>query len=161
MSRSVVIASAKSNAAVKIEGFTGTTFADLKSNPQFAAIYGDGDGVEVVVKPGNTTLRGGDSVLPTENFSAFIIATKNKAGISAADARELGNTVRTAIIEKSRIASANEKETLRANLMSTLNSVYAIATNNDQPVVIAPAVTVTSAPVDPELAAALAEAMSM
>lgn len=152
MSKTVIIASAKSNAAVRIEGFTGTTFADLKANPQFASIYGNGDGVEVVVKPGNTTLRDNDSALPGENFSAFIIATKNKAGVTPSDAKEISDTVYTAIVEASSVADAVQKEQLKSNLRTAVANVFNIANGST---IQAPS------EVDAELAAALAEARNM
>lgn len=154
MSRTVVIASAKANTAIRVESFTGNTFADLKANPQFASIYGGGDGVEVVIKPGNITLRADDSVLPTENFSAFIIATKNKAGVTAQDAKEISDSVYTAIVANSAVASQEEKAALTANLVAAVNNVYNIARGSAQ---------VVAAPVDmdAELAAALAEARNL
>lgn len=155
MSKTVIIASAKSNAAVRIEGFTGTTFGDLKANAQFSAIYGGGDGVEVVVKPGNITLRDNDSVLPTDNFSAYIIPTKNKAGVTAADAKEISDAVYTAIINGAAVASAEEKTALKQNLVSAVNNIYTIGRGE-----VAPSVP-SSVAVDDELAAALAEARNM
>ena len=79
MERKVVIASAKSNAAARTQ-FTGTTFGDLKNDPIFAGIYGNGEGVEAIVKPGNVTLRDNASILPEGEFSVFLVPTKNKAG---------------------------------------------------------------------------------
>lgn len=157
MSKTVVIASAKSNTAVRIEGFTGTTFADLKANCQFNCVYGDGNGVEVVIKPGNITLRGDDSVLPEGNFSVFIIATKNKAGMTAAEVREITRSIEIDIISKSRRASAAEKTALRANLASAVAQVYSTATGTVAPSNPAPAAIT----VDTELEAALAEAQRM
>lgn len=155
MSKTVIIASAKSNAAVRIEGFTGTTFADLKANAQFSAIYGGGDGVEVVVKPGNITLRDDSSVLPTENFSAYIIPTKNKAGaVTAADAKEISDAVYTAIINGAAVASTEEKTALKQNLISAVNNIYTLGRGEVAPV--SPSIAI-----DDELAAALAEARNM
>ena len=79
MERKVVIASAKSNAAARTM-FSGSTFGELKADAVFAGIYGDGDGVEAIVKPGNVTLRDNESVLPEGEFSVFLVPTKNKAG---------------------------------------------------------------------------------
>lgn len=84
MSRKVIIASAKTNAAARTE-FSGSTFGDLKADPIFAGIYGSGEGVEAIVKPGNVTLRGDDSVLPEGDFNVFLVATKNKAGLDSSD----------------------------------------------------------------------------
>jgi len=76
----ITVASAKTNQAARIE-FTGSTFGDLKRNAEFLAIYGSGDGVDAVVKPGNVTLRDDQSTLPPGNFSIFLVPTKNKAGV--------------------------------------------------------------------------------
>ena len=76
----VIIASSKTNSAVKIENFTGSTFADLKADAIFASVYGDGKDVDVVIKPGNVTIRSNDSLLPATDFNVFIIPSKNKAG---------------------------------------------------------------------------------
>ncbi len=156
MSRTVVIASAKANTAIRVESFTGNTFADLKANPQFASIYGGGDGVEVVIKPGNITLRADDSVLPTENFSAFIIATKNKAGVTAQDAKEISDSVYTAIVSNSVIASLEEKAALTTRLVETVNTLYNISRGAAQIAVVEP-----QPDMDAELAAALAEARNL
>lgn len=156
MSKTVIIASAKSNAAIRLEGFTGTTFADLKANSQFASIYGGGEGVEVVIKPGNITLRADDSALPTENFSAFIIATKNKAGVTAQEAKEISDSVYTAILANSSVASLEEKSALTTSLVATVNNIYGIGRGSSvqQPATV-------QVDMDAELAAALAEARNM
>lgn len=155
MSRTVVIASAKANTAIRVERFTGLTFGELRLNPQFASIYGGGDGVEVVIKPGNITVRGDDSVLPTEDFSAFIIATKNKAGVTAQDAKEISDSVYTAIVANSAVASQEEKAALTTQLVAAVNNVYSIGRGSAQ--VAQP----VQSDMDAELAAALAEARSL
>jgi predicted RNase H-like HicB family nuclease len=84
MERKVVIASAKSNAAARTQ-FSGSTFGELKADAVFASIYGSGEGVEAIVKPGNVTLRDDASVLPEGEFSVFLVPTKNKAGNDLGD----------------------------------------------------------------------------
>lgn len=114
MERKVVIASAKSNAAARTQ-FSGTTFGDLKADAIFAGIYGNGEGVEAIVKPGNVTLRDNASILPEGEFSVFLVPTKNKAGydlntediadmvevavdsVANAKAEEVFNEIKTAI----------------------------------------------------------------
>ncbi|MEI6186922.1 MAG: hypothetical protein WCP46_00270 [Alphaproteobacteria bacterium] len=155
MSRKVIVASAKTNAAVRINDFAGVTFGDLKANSAFAGIYNGGDGVEVVVKPGNITLRGDDSILPTEDFNVFIIATKNKAGITDSDANAVGTAIAATIKATARIASAQETAALKAALTSSVESFFT-----------APRATIAVAEVvapvvDEELAAALAEAKKL
>ena len=159
MSRKVLIASAKTNTAIRVEGFTGTTFADLKVNPQFSAIYNNGDGVEVVVKPGNISLRGDDSILPTGDFSAYIIPTKNKAGISTSDAKEISNTIYTAIIQGAQRANQEQKETLKNNLRAAVQNAF--SSNPNQRVVVTETPVAPAPPVDDELMAALREAQNM
>lgn len=96
MERKVVIASAKSNAAARTQ-FSGTTFGELKADAVFAGIYGDGEGVEAIVKPGNVTLRDNASVLPEGDFSVFLVPTKNKAGMYELDADDISDMVETAV----------------------------------------------------------------
>lgn len=96
MERKVVIASAKSNAAARTQ-FTGTTFGELKADAVFAGIYGDGEGVEAIVKPGNVTLRDNASVLPEGDFSVFLVPTKNKAGMFELDVDDISDMVETAV----------------------------------------------------------------
>lgn len=96
MERKVVIASAKSNAAARTQ-FSGTTFGELKADAVFAGIYGDGEGVEAIVKPGNVTLRDNASVLPEGDFSVFLVPTKNKAGMFELDTEEIADMVETAV----------------------------------------------------------------
>lgn len=96
MERKVVIASAKSNAAARTQ-FTGTTFGELKADAVFAGIYGDGEGVEAIVKPGNVTLRDNASVLPEGDFSVFLVPTKNKAGMFQLDVDDISDMVETAV----------------------------------------------------------------
>ena len=95
MERKVVIASAKSNAAARTQ-FSGTTFGELKADAVFAGIYGDGEGVEAIVKPGNVTLRDNASVLPEGEFSVFLVPTKNKAGYDL-DTDDISDMVETAV----------------------------------------------------------------
>jgi hypothetical protein len=154
MSRKVIVASAKTNAAVRIDGFTGVTFGDLKANSAFKGVYGTGEAVEVVVKPGNITLRGDDSVLPTSDFNVFIIATKNKAGITDSDANAVGTAIAATIKATARRASAQETAALKAALTSSVESFFTAPRAVPATVVAAPAV-------DTELAAALAEAQGM
>lgn len=98
MERKVVIASAKSNAAARTQ-FSGSTFGDLKADPIFASIYGSGEGVEAIVKPGNVTLRDNASVLPEGEFSVFLVPTKNKAGQVEVDLDDLFEEIQDAISE--------------------------------------------------------------
>jgi len=95
MERKVIIASAKSNAAARTQ-FTGTTFGELKADAVFAGIYGDGEGIEAIVKPGNVTLRDNASILPEGDFSVFLVPTKNKAGYEL-DSDDISDMVETAV----------------------------------------------------------------
>lgn len=112
MERKVVIASAKSNAAARTQ-FSGTTFGELKADAVFAGIYGNGEGVEAIVKPGNVTLRDNESILPEGEFSVFLVPTKNKAGNCGCDEwdeydeDDISDMVNNAV---SRVAQAKSQE---------------------------------------------------
>ena len=162
MSRKVIIASSKTNAAARISDFTGATFGDLKAHPVFAGLYGVGEAVECVVKPGNTTLRGDDSVLPTSDFNVFIIPTKNKAGVTATQTVNILDSINTAIKNATQIATLEEVEALKAALAATVNAFYNARTVN-VPVVtpVVTAIPVVISPEQAELDAILAEAITM
>lgn len=115
MERKVVIASAKSNAAARTQ-FSGSTFADLKADPVFASIYGNGEGVEAIIKPGNVTLRDNDSVLPAGEFSVFLVPTKNKAGY--VELGELVEEIESAIDAKGEQIMEEIQTAVRAILAS-------------------------------------------
>lgn len=158
MSRKVIVASAKSNSAIRIENFEGTTFADLKANQQFSAVYGDGEGVELVVKPGNTTLRGDDSILPTTDFNVYIITTKNKAGVAMnhSQAKEVGSEIVTAIKRASAIATQEQVNGLKSALRDAVNSFFGANAN-----ATSEATDIARSTTDPELQQAMQEARQM
>jgi hypothetical protein len=122
----VIVASAKINNAIRIEDFTGSTFRELKQNSQFSSIYGDGSGVDVIINPGNVTLRGDDSTLPSTDFKVFIVPSKNKAGITDGDAVEVGKAIGKAIKEASRVASRQEAMSLKEVLVTRVNEFFQV-----------------------------------
>lgn len=150
MERKVVIASAKSNAAARTQ-FSGVTFGDLKADAVFAGIYGDGDGIEAIVKPGNVTLRDNDSVLPEGEFSVFLVPTKNKAGNCGCDEYDeyneddISDMVNSAV---SRVASAKAQQVYN-EIKTAIDAIVAKHTD---------AITTTG---DEELDAAMREARNM
>lgn len=123
MSRKVIIASSKTNAAARTQ-FEGTTFGELKLDPVFAGIYGSGEGVEAIVKPGNVVLRDDSSVLPEGDFNVFLIPTKNKAG--GMDVDDVTSNVEEAIEE----FIADELEGLSAALVAFIKD-YKKAKSDD------------------------------
>lgn len=151
MSRKVIVASAKTNAAVRIENFTGTTFADLKNNTQFQSVYGDGSNVEVVINPGNVTLRGDDSNLPEGDFKAFIITKANKAGITDGDAVSVGKAIGQAIKQAQKASSTQQATALKQALIEKINNFFEVDT----------AVVQQQELADAELQAAILEAKNM
>lgn len=144
MERKVVIASAKSNAAARTQ-FTGTTFGELKADAVFAGIYGDGEGVEAIVKPGNVTLRDNASVLPEGDFSVFLVPTKNKAGYSNFDPESISEMVEEAVYT---VTSAKSEEVFN-EIKAAIDAIVAKHTD---------AIGATG---DDELDAAMREARSL
>ena len=124
--RTVIVAAPSTSKAVKIEGFTGSTFADLKRNSQFASLYQSG--LEAILSPGNVTLTRDDASLPSENFKVFLVPTKNKAGaVSASDARAIGQEIGEAIVKAVRMTGDSEVQALRDELISTVEDFFDVS----------------------------------
>lgn len=120
--RTIIVASPAANKAKKIENFNGRTWADLKSHPVVRELMVGS--VEAIVNPGNVTLNREDAILPETDFKLYLVPTKNKAGVSEIQARELGEEIATAIFKASRQSSANEITDLKKNLIAEIESFY-------------------------------------
>jgi len=80
----VIVVSQKLNKAGRVSNFEGTTLGELLATStdngiNIGDLYTQGE-VEVVVNPGNVSLRGVDSVLPEGDVKVFFTIKKNKAG---------------------------------------------------------------------------------
>lgn len=82
----VFVVSSKVSKVKKIEGFSGRTFGDLQGHESFQELWGNGSGLEAVVRPGNVVLRDATSILPEgDEIKVFLTPTKNEAGIDIDD----------------------------------------------------------------------------
>lgn len=77
MAKEVVIVSPTTNKTVRIST-EAKTWGELKTDPRVKELLGPN--MDVIVRPGNTTLCREDAELPEANFNLYMIATKNKAG---------------------------------------------------------------------------------
>lgn len=151
VARKVVIASAMSNGAARLNDFSGTTLGELKAAiPHLAT----GD-VEYIVKPGNVTLNGDDSILPEGDFNCYIVAKKNKAGMTEGEAASLGAEISAAIVAAAKLANTSEVEQLKEDLIDTIANFFDVDSDD----ITNPAPTGDC--VDGELTAAIAEAKSI
>lgn len=123
--RKVCVASSAGN-AIKLEAFEGTTWGELK--PLVAnVLVGE---YEAVVKPGNITLRGDDSILPEGDLRVFIIPKKNKAGLSEAAAKTLGKEIAEAIVKGAQLATEDETNALKADIIEVIESHFGVTLEN-------------------------------
>lgn len=83
VTRTALIVSSLTNKGKKIST-TAATLGELKAEEP-SLFSGD---VEIVVKPGNVTLRDDGSELPSGDFKVYVIPTKNKAGWDEDDVEE-------------------------------------------------------------------------
>lgn len=121
--RTVIVASPAANKAKKIEGFTGTTWSDLKNHPIVQELsIGN---VEAILNPGNHTLTREDAVLPEGDFKLFLVPTKNKAGAESAAA--LGGEITAAIQNASRIDNEKRLSELKSALMNEVANFYGMS----------------------------------
>lgn len=129
MSRVVIVASPSANQAKRVTT-DATTWGQLKNNAEVAALLvGE---VDAIVKPGNVTLRGDDSVLPEGNFNLYLIATRNKAGvISVAAAKELGKEIAEAIVSAANKASDTDVRELKEELIEVIENHFDVDLNEE------------------------------
>jgi hypothetical protein len=120
--RTIIVASPAANKAKKIEGFGGRTWGDLKAHPVVRELMVGS--VEAIVNPGNVTLNREDAVLPEGDFKLYLVPTKNKAGISESEARQLGEEIAAAIVKASRQSSSSEIGDLKKSLIEEIESFY-------------------------------------
>lgn len=120
--RTIIVASPAANKAKKIENFSGRTWSVLKAHPVVQELMVGS--VEAIVNPGNVTLSRDEAVLPEGDFKLYLVPTKNKAGISDAEARQLGEEIANAIVRASRQANGSEIADLKKNLITEVESFY-------------------------------------
>jgi hypothetical protein len=147
----VIVVSQKLNKAGKIENFEGRTFQDLLNVSTDNGInVGDlynRDEVEVVVNPGNISIRGVDSVLPQEDFKVFFTIKKNKAGMEATDINKLSQEVKELVKTAQKQSSVEQRTALKQVISEAINNFYRVTPVPSTPVI----------EVDPELQDALNE----
>jgi hypothetical protein len=123
MAKRKVCVASSAGRAVKIDDFAGTTWGELKVHELVAPLLA-GD-YEVVVRPGNVTLGDDDSTLPAGEFRAYIIPKKNKSGaISRQQAVALGKEIADAIIKAAEIASDDEVNDLKNELVDVIEEHF-------------------------------------
>lgn len=119
--RTVIVASPAANQAKKIEGFTGTTWGELKSHPLVAGLISGN--MEAILNPGNLTLNKADAVLPEQDFKVFLVPTQNKAGISQSDAESIAKEIAGAIAK----ASASQARDLKDRIMEDIADFFDVS----------------------------------
>lgn len=118
-----VIVASSAGRAQKVENFYGRTLGDLKANQLVSRLF-EGN-LEVIVRPGNHSLRGDDSLLPEGNFNVYLVPTKNKAGQTARYS-ELGSEIAAAIEKAARIASDDRLEELKDILIGEIEEHFGV-----------------------------------
>jgi hypothetical protein len=151
----VIVVSQKLNKAGKIENFVGTTFQDLlnastDNGINVSDLY-NRDEVEVVVNPGNISIRGVDSLLPQQDIKVFFTIKKNKAGMEATDINKLSQEVKELVKTAQKQSSVEQKTALKQVISEAINNFYRVA-----PAVVNNALTIDVVE-DPELQDALNE----
>jgi hypothetical protein len=83
MARKIIVASATGNRAKTFETSVGT-WGELKATDGFSELYNSG--LEAIVSTTKATLNRDEAVLPDGDFNIFLVAKKNKAGITISEA---------------------------------------------------------------------------
>jgi hypothetical protein len=142
--RNVVVASAASNTAKKFTT-TATTWGELKAQSDMRGLIA-GE-VEAIINPGKQTLGRDESVLPTEDFSLFLIPLKNKAG---SDYVELARAISDAIRKAASIAAEDDVDQLKEDLIEVIADHFGVTPEQ-----------IGAGPSDRELSSALREASKL
>jgi hypothetical protein len=126
--RTVIIASPSTNAARRIDSFSGLTWGELRQHPTMAEmLHGN---VEAILSPGNVTLSRADAALPTTDFKVFLVPTQNKAGISSAEAEEIGKAVAAAIAKGEELSGSDRASQLRETLIESVADFFDLSVND-------------------------------
>ena len=129
MSRKIIVASPAANKAKPVNGFTGSTWGELKQHPVLRELL-QGN-VEAVLNPGNVTLTRDDAELPEGDFKIFLIPTKNKAGMTDAEARKLGQEISEAIVKAASLASSDDVTELGNLLKNEIEEFFGVELGDD------------------------------
>lgn len=119
--RNVIVASSSANIARKFTTRAGT-WGDIQ--PEILAQGLKLENVEAILKPGNLTLSHVDSVLPAGDFKIYLVPTKNKAGLTQAEAQVIGNEITQAIIKAADMASSDKIKELKVALIGKIEEFY-------------------------------------
>jgi len=125
--RNVIVASAASNKAKQVST-SATTWGEFKK--QIADLL-TGD-VEAVLKPGNVTLTRDDATLPDTDFRVYLIPTKNKAGMTEAQARQLGADIAEAIVIAASKATNEEVNALKSEIVEVIEDFFDVDLSDEQ-----------------------------
>lgn len=142
VTRQAIIVSGIANKGKKLRT-AATTLGELKAE---APEYFTGD-VEVIVRPGNVTLRDDGSLLPDGDFKVYVIVTKNKAGLDEYEIEEFVEEV-SEILHGALNAKFAE---VKAAVLGSLSQYKSDDEVEEE----------TTSDVDPELAEALREAKEL
>lgn len=123
MSRNVVLVSPKSNAPIRINDFSGSTWGELKNHASVYSHVADSN-VEAILRQGNVTLNREDAALPEGDVTVFLVPTKNKAGMSPEQAQAVGQQISEAIVIAAAISSENDINQLKEDLISEIASFF-------------------------------------
>lgn len=119
--RRVTVASPAANVARRFNTSAGT-WGQLK--PEISAQGINLNGVEAIMNPGNVTLTRDDAELASGDFKIYLVPTKNKAGISTADAQQLGEALTSAIIKAAESSTQAKIEELRDELIEKIEEFF-------------------------------------
>lgn len=129
MSRNIIVASSAANRAKKITDFTGSTVKEFKEHPVVAELWVGN--VEAILNPGNVTLRE-DSTLPTGDFKVYLVPTKNKAGMTEEEAKQIGKEIAEAIVKGAKLADADEVTELKRILKGEIEDFFNVVLDDEE-----------------------------
>lgn len=129
MSRKIIVAAPATNKAKAVNDFTGSTWGELKQHSVLRELLVGN--VEAILNPGNVTLTRDDAALPEGDFRIFLVPTQNKAGMTDAEARKLGQEISEAIVAAAKLASSDQVSELKNALKEEIENFFGVSLGDD------------------------------
>lgn len=126
MSNTIIVASSTGRAK-RVNNFTGSTWGELRQHPDVSPLLTSGQ--EVIINPGNLTVRGDDSLLPEGSFNVYLVPTKNKAGYSDAALNNLAKVIGDAIVQAGRKSHEDDLFDLQNEIVDVIENFFNVEVN--------------------------------
>ncbi len=126
--RMVTVASSAANRAKRFET-SAATWGELQGEISRAGL--SLTNVEAIMSPGNVTLSRNEAELYLDgDFKVFLVPTKNKAGITQAEAEKMAKDITKAIMTAAERSSVEKVKELKTEIIEQIEQFYDVDLDN-------------------------------